>query len=120
MAGIKIHKLEGSSLLEVIIATVVMMIVMGIGTMIYSNVVNSSYTFQKKKADLLLNEKAIDTKINHKLFNEETEVDNFTIKREVSKYQNTDDIYIINLKAFNNEEKLISERKELLLVNENN
>jgi Tfp pilus assembly protein PilV len=59
MAGSKLiiqHKLKASTIIEVLISMVIIMVVFGMAMMIYANVIRSSLSVKKVRAEAILNE----------------------------------------------------------------
>jgi hypothetical protein len=119
MAGIKLKKVSGASLIEVLTATVILVIILTISTFLFLRVTTSTYTLQKIKAELVLNSALIELKKNQKFFNEEWETESFSIEKNISKYRDAEDLLMIELKAFDKEGKLLVEKKEVFLTHAN-
>jgi len=118
MAGVVRHKLRAAALLEVLISISILMTVLSIGTIIYLKVSASSYTGEMIRAGLLL-ERAFEETVKSKAyFDEEEERDNITISRTVEKYQGSDNLIYIRLKASNKEQRVLSEKKQLIIADE--
>ena len=111
-----LKKVKSSSLLETIIAMVIIMVVFGISIMIYVNITSSTFSTQKIKTDLLLKQLAITTLEKKSYFDETIEYEIITIDKQVQKYNDTDDVLLMTLTAYNKQQDTIAQRKQLLLV----
>jgi hypothetical protein len=121
MVGVGIFKLKASALLEVLVAITILMTVVVMGTIIFVNVTKSSFTGEKIKAEILLTKEIYDTQKNKTFFDDEIKVGVITIKKEVEFYKGDKKLPVIYLKAVNGEERILAEKKQILLVdNEEN
>jgi hypothetical protein len=116
MPGIKIQTLKGGTLLEVLVSITIIMTVISISTMVFLNVTGSSYTGEKLNSSLILNEVSIETQNQKTFFDEEISIDNIIIKKKVDEYDGQNNLIMLQLSAYNQNEKLLSERKEILLI----
>ncbi|MCW3071755.1 MAG: hypothetical protein JWO44_1645 [Bacteroidetes bacterium] len=114
MAKIK-TKLKATTILESMVAMVIAVVCLSIGTMVIVNVLNSDKGYPSLKADLLLNS------ISNKLKNEKTFIDgeerieNLLIKKTFEKYADTENLLQMTLQVIDENNKPIFERKELIL-----
>jgi hypothetical protein len=116
MAGIILRKLKGATLMEVLVAIAIIMSVFTISTIVFLNVTGSSYTGDKLKASLLLNEISMETNKSKTFLDEEISKDDIVIKKTFDKYNNHPNLMILTITAFNSSQKLLSERKEIILI----
>ncbi|MEO7215182.1 hypothetical protein [Mucilaginibacter sp.] len=75
-------KLPASSILEVVIAMVIIVIVFGIAMMIYTNVLRFSLSGKKIKAEAILQETLLAANQSKQYENRSFEVDGFSIQQE--------------------------------------
>ena len=109
-------KIKASTLIEVLVAMIIIMISFGIAMAIYMNVSLSDHLVQKLKAELLLNETAIETKAANSFIDEKTGSDKISINKTVTSYNGIPELHLLMLEAFDVNGKKISERKELVIV----
>lgn len=121
MAGVRRiikKKVIASSIIEVIVAMVTVMIVFSLGMMIYVNVVKSSVSMQQMTLTLELKQISTQTLKDKSFFDDEIPFGNNTIIKRVSKYNDIENLYLIELEAQNPEEKVLAKRRELLYLQE--
>ena len=109
-------KIKASTLIEVLIAMILVMFSFGIAMAIYINVSLSDHLVQKLKAELLLNETAIETKAGNSFIDEKTGLGNISVNKTVTSYNGISGLHLLLLEAFDVNGKKISERKELIIV----
>jgi hypothetical protein len=115
MAKLK-KKLKASTLIESLIAMLVIMLCFSIAVMIYLNVVRSDKLYQKNTANFILNEIAIQTKKEKKFIDESLKEGQFLIQKNVEKYQDTANLYRLHILAFNTRNEIIGEYNELIIA----
>lgn len=111
MAGIK---LKAATLMESLVAMVVVLVCCGIAAMIYVNVMNSGNEREKLKAHLLLNETAIKTKSERLFLDEEIKGEFITIRKTVEPYKEQADLSLLVLTALDEAGNIIETRKEII------
>ena len=116
MPGVKIRKLNGATLMEVLVAITIIMTVISISVVVFVNVTGSSFTGEKVKSILFLNEVSLETQKNKSFFDEELTKGNILIVKKVEKYNGNKDLYLMHLSAYNGSKKLLHERKEILVI----
>lgn len=109
--------LKASSMLEALVAMVIILGSFVVTCMIYVNVTTSDNNRQKLDAQLLINQMAFKTKQEQNFIDETTETDFLTIEKTVVKYPNTEDLNQLTIRVTDKEGKLIEEYKELLVIN---
>jgi hypothetical protein len=120
MAGVDVHKkIPAASLFETIVALMIIMIVFGIAMTIYVNVMRNSSSLSELKASQKLEEIARDTKEKKSYFDEKFEDEGTIIEKKVSKYQGKEELLLIDIQAFDKENKRLAERKEIIQDNTN-
>jgi Tfp pilus assembly protein PilV len=111
-------KTKASSLVEVIIAMVIIAITFSLGIMIYINVIYSSYNEQKNTAYNLLELYAAQTKQQKSYVDQYEEIDGFIIEKKISNYNNDQYLILMELNAYNVEKKHLINRKEIVFLSE--
>lgn len=114
----RVINLKASSLVEVIIAMVVITLVFGLTLVIYLNVVRSSSLFPKLKASSLLDQVALQTKTEKRFFEETLETGGYHIHKQVSIYRGNERLLLIRLQATDPEGTVLAERNELIPADE--
>ena len=110
------YKLKASTLIESLIAMVIIVVCVGIATTIYVNVLDSDKQRQKLKAALLLDDIAIKTKAGKNFLDEEMTIENWKIKKTVGRYKDYSNLYQFTLKVIDSENKRIALRNELIVI----
>lgn len=109
-------RLKAATLLESLVAMVIIIVGLGVGTMIYTNVLNADKQLLQMKAMGTLNRMAVTIKKEHQFLDEVRGLDGFTIKKSVDLYDQTQNLYVLSLAAFDEKEKLLAIRKELITI----
>ncbi|PCJ87266.1 MAG: hypothetical protein COA57_04870 [Flavobacteriales bacterium] len=110
------QKIKATTLVETLIAMVIVMITFGLGLMIYVNVMNSGNQQLKLNAQLLMNQMAAETKTDNNFLDEEMETETLKIIKTVLPYEGSKRLNILMFEAFNKGGKKVTERKELIIV----
>lgn len=112
-------KLSGSSIIEALISMVVIMVVFGIAMMIYANIIQSSLSVKKIKAQAILNQTLqIDESSANNISTTFT-VDGLSIEQTVKNYNNENNLTEIDLSAYDaNGKELTTLRKVIINQNE--
>jgi Tfp pilus assembly protein PilV len=109
-------RLKASTLMESLIAMVILVLCLGIATMIYSTVLTSDRERKQLTASMIANEEVIRVKAEKDFLDSEYEVNGYIIKKEVEKYEQTENLYLLSIVVLNAERKTIYTRKELLII----
>ena len=107
-------KLKAATLLESLVAMVVVMVCFGITSMIYNNVLRSDSKRIKLKAHLLLNDISIKTKKEKIFLDEDIQRDGILIRKRIKNYKEISGLSELDLTAFYNESKPVQTRRELI------
>lgn len=110
------HALKAATLMESLIAMIIIVVCFGIATMIYSNVLDSDKQRLQLKAILVLNEVAIETKNGKTFVDSEKQIGNWVIKKTVEKYPQTENVYTLTLSVIDRNGKTIAIRNELIPI----
>ena len=106
MAGIGSRKLRASTLVEVLIAMVIIMAVFVTGIAIYTNVTQSGFSTSRLKAQQEM-QKIINESISLKDWEaQELDADSILYKKTVSSYAGYPDLLLIEVKAVQNGREL--------------
>lgn len=108
-------KLIASTLIETVTAMVIVTLVFGLGSGTYVNVMSADNHIQKLKARQILNGISAESKKKKMYLDEKTSIEGFSIIKIVTPYNNSQELSLLTLKAFDIKQKLIAQRKELVL-----
>jgi len=111
--------IKSATIIEVILALVIIMLTMGIALMIYLNITNSQFTIQQLNAHLLINDISINTtkNIHGTLEDEVIEKDQSTMYKSIIPYKDIPNLYLLHLEVMDKHNKKLAERKELIIIN---
>jgi hypothetical protein len=119
MASLKIkdipqYRIPASSLLETVVASMVMMLVFGVGMMTYMNVVRSNTSLSDLQAAQQLDEVFYDTQKNKKYMDEQQVSSRLIITKRVTPYKNSDVLYCIYLQAEDPSGRILAKRTDIV------
>jgi Tfp pilus assembly protein PilV len=109
-------KLKAATLLESLIAMVILVVCFGIATMIYSNVLNSDKQRLKLKAILLLKIETFAIKKNKTFIDSEKTEGEFTLKQTFEREEGTDNLFHMKLLACDKDGNHLAVHNELLAI----
>ena len=110
------HTLKAATLMESLIAMIIIVVCFGVATMIYSNVLGSDKQRLQLKAILVLNQEAIETKKEKSFVDMEKQVGDWTIKKTLEKYPETENVYRLELTLSDKDGKVVGKRNELISI----
>lgn len=110
------RKLKAGTLMESLIAMIIIVVCLGVGTMIYANVLSSDKQRLKFKTILMLNKEAEKIKTEKKFLDGEEQVGEYIIRRTIKKLAGTENLYSLGLIALDKEGKVIGTRNELIFT----
>ena len=122
MAGNKIKlqtKVAGSTILEVVVAMVIIIIVFSTAMVIYANVIKLSLSTKKLRAQAILQElllQAAQTKNNRE---QSSQVGEFRIEQQIKPLENESELCEIRLTAFDNNQEQVAQAQQVI-INESN
>ena len=109
-------KLPAFTLVQSLLAMVIVMFTMGLFTTIYVNVMKSSDHQRRIQTSLLLDKIAMDTKKAKIFLDEEIKADSFTVEKKVAPYGGASNVSVFSLKVLDKNQKLLAERNELIFT----
>jgi competence protein ComGF len=109
-------RLPASSLLEVMVALVVISAVFALSMGLYVNVTSSSYHLQQGKAFLELERLAAETKKEQKLVDENIVLPTFSIEKKIKEYSAQKGVLHLHLVARDAENKVLAELHQLVII----
>jgi Tfp pilus assembly protein PilE len=115
MAGSKLNgRVKASSILEVIVSMVIIVIVFGIAMMIYTNVLRLSLSAKKLKAQALLQETMLKAEHSSENTSQSVTIADFRIEQEVKPYPDVAGLTEIHLTAFDANQQKIAELQKVI------
>lgn len=102
--------------MESLIAMFIIVLCLGVGTMIYTNVLNSDKQRLQLKAIGELNRLADQVKIEKNYLDSEKQLNDWKIKKTVSKYNQTENLYQLSITAFDTAGHFIAIHNELITI----
>lgn len=111
-------KLKAATLIEALIAMVIVLVCLGIASMIYVNVISSGNQRTRLNAHLALSDVSIVSKKSRLFLDEEIRSGNIIIRKTISPYKESPGVSVLVLVAVNAEGKVISTWKELVFTSE--
>ncbi|MBE9585984.1 hypothetical protein IM792_16135 [Mucilaginibacter sp. JRF] len=121
MAGKKIKlntRVSGSSLMEVLVAMILLLIVFGIAMMIFANIARTSVNTLELQARSFAEKELEHVKIERSFTPEQTETDSMTINREVSFLPKQPGMVEVNIRVTDRQQKQLAEIKEQIRADE--
>lgn len=112
-------KLKGATIMESLVAMILIMVCFGIGTMVFVNVLNNDKSRLRLKAILLLKEESNNLKAAQLYFDSERKEGGWIISWEFEKYNEVDNLLHMKLKVIDEKGNLVAEQDELVVESEN-
>jgi competence protein ComGF len=107
--------IKAATLIESLVAMIIIVLCLAIATMIYVNVLNSDKQRLRQKAQFMLDEEMLIIKREKHFFDFRKEAGDWTIEQTVVRYENTENLYHLKLLLLDNEGKILFCRNELIL-----
>jgi Tfp pilus assembly protein PilE len=116
MAGSKLNgRVKASTVLEVIISMIIIVVVFGIAMMIYTNVLRLSLSAKKIRAQALLQETMLNAERNTGNTNQSLTVDDFRIEQEVTPYNSESNLTAIHLTVYDQNQQKVAELQKVII-----
>ena len=109
-------KIKASTLVEAIIAMLIVTIAFSLALMLMLNISKNSNNSLKIKAYILANDIMVKTKSEKLYFDQEFDYGNITIKKTVIEYENNEELFQLNVSAFDSRNHKLFEQNELLII----
>jgi len=110
-------KVQASTILEVLISMVVILVIFGIAMMIYANVTQSSLSVKKIKAEAILNSYLLTAEKSSGVSTQSFAVDSLDIEQTVKSYNNEKNLLEIDLTAYDINRQKIAELHKVIISN---
>lgn len=116
MAGSKLKgRVNGSTIMEVVVSMVIIVLVFGIAIMIYSNVLRLSLSAKKLRAQALLQETMLKAEQTTGNITQSLTLDDFRVEQEVKSYHNDSKLTEIHLTAYDRNQQKIAELQKVII-----
>ena len=115
MVGIE-KKIKAFTLVESLVAMVLVVFSMGFATVVYVNVVDSDKQLKQQKAILILDKLAFETIKEKQLIDDLIKLGDYYIEKTLVKYPNTGNLYLLKLVLSDLNRNRIYSRSELILI----
>lgn len=112
------HKVQASSLLETIVAMVIMVLVFAYSVLVINNVMRNAYLGAKTKATIEMHRMLQDTKKNKTYVDALIQYQGYVIEKNVEVSKQSQAVYVIHLVLKDAHDQVIDEIKEQVFVNE--
>jgi hypothetical protein len=109
-------QLKASTLIEALVAMVIVMICFGIASMIYVNVLNADNNRIQLKAHLIVSDLAQKAKTTSTFLDEKIETEGLVIQKSIEGYHDIPNLSVLKFVAFDKKGKVITEYKELFII----
>lgn len=119
MAGNKISiktEVKASTILEVVIAMVLIVVVFSIAMMIFANVTSSSLSVKKMRAQAILHEALLNAEKKSDTTSLSLNVEDFRVEEEIKPYYQTSGLYDIHLTAYDANQQKVTELEKVILI----
>jgi len=118
MAGSKMRiskKVRASTIMEVLIAMTLIIVVFGIAMMIFTNVLNSSLSVKKIRAQAILQQTMLNVEASRNEVSQSVSADDFRIEQEIKPYNGNAALIDVRLTAFDNNQQKVAELEKVIL-----
>jgi hypothetical protein len=115
MAGGKLNtRVKASTIMEVVVSMVIIVIVFGIAMMIYTNVLRVSVSVKKIRAQALLREALFNAERDSAKITQTFNADDFRIEQEIKPSVQDKDLTDIHLTAYDQNQQKIAELEKVI------
>jgi Tfp pilus assembly protein PilE len=116
MSGSKLKgRVEASTILEVVISMIIIVVVFGIAMMIYTNVLRVSLSAKKIRAQALLQETMLKAEQTTANVNQSFTVDDFRIEQAATQYNSGSGLTLIHLTAYDQNQQKVAELQKVII-----
>lgn len=109
-------QVKASTILEVVIAMVLIVVVFSIAMMIFANVTSSSLSVKKIRAQAILHETLLNAEKTGNTVSQSLIVEDFRIEEEIKPYNQMSQLYDIHLAAYDGNQQKITELEKVILI----
>lgn len=115
MARLKTHKVKGSTLIETLIAVVIILTCFSIAMMFFMKLNQSSFTKQHLKAEQLVKQQLYNSLKTENYIDDNFTEEDFTISQTIEPYKNYPNLFILKVEALNKNNKTLASRKQVII-----
>jgi Tfp pilus assembly protein PilV len=108
------RKLPGSTLMEVVIAMVIIILVFGIAMIIYTNVTRLSLSARKVRAAAILQDLLLQANNRKDNSDRSIRVEEFRIEQKITRFQNEPGLSEIELTAFGENQEQVAQLQQII------
>jgi type II secretory pathway pseudopilin PulG len=110
MAGSKLkHRVNGSTIIEVVVSMVIIVLVFGIAMMIFTNVIRYSVSAKKIRAEAVLQDVLLSAAITDNTDTQHMNIGEFRIEQEFKPYPANSTLTEVHLTAFDDNQQKVAE-----------
>lgn len=109
------HKVKASTMVETIVAMVIIMICAGMGLTLISNLSRDVNDELRIEAEVRVNSLAVETKIKKDFTEAEIESSNLRLQRSIKDYSRKSRVKVLLIEAYSLSGRKVCEYKELIL-----
>lgn len=110
------HKLKASTLIEALVAMIIIVVIYTIGLTIFINVNKANNNRLKIEAFLQLEDIVANTKKEARYLDETYDLNNMKIEKIITKYDNNNNLNLLQIKVLTKDNKLLAEHREVVKV----
>ncbi|MFL5763637.1 MAG: hypothetical protein ACJ77K_06815 [Bacteroidia bacterium] len=107
--------LKAGTLIESLIAMVILVVVLGMATMIYTNAMDSDQQAKKQKALCIAEKEIARIKSEKRFVDSETMADTWLVRSSFERYHSSDGLYRFSTEVTDENGKLLYSRNELII-----
>ncbi len=110
------HKIQASTLVETIVAMLIITITFSMAFLIILNISKNSNNSLRTKAYFATSNVMVQTVSEKEYYDQDFTFGNITVKRIVSEYEKYDELFQINYSAYNSRNQKLFEQNELIII----
>jgi len=107
--------LEGSTILEVLISMIVIIVVFGIGMMIFGNVTRASLSEKKMEAESVLQQRMLDIEASNDSLSTTIQGNDLRVEQKISQYGDNAHLSLVQLAAYDNNQQKVAELDKVII-----
>jgi len=119
MGVIKLKKYPAATLVETIVASVIILIVFGIATMVLVQTSKTNYSTKKIRADYLIDQFAYETDQQKNFSDDEKQTDVFTLIKKIETHSFGQNVVVAKFSAIDKNGLLVSYQNRIFCLSKN-
>jgi len=120
MINSPLKKINSSTLVETIMAMLIVTMVFSIASVVMVNISKNSNNSLKTKAYIFTNDIWVKTHSEKQYIDQDFKLDNILVKRTILEYNNSSELFKLTISAYNMQNHKLFEKNELIIIEENN